>query len=231
MAIVFVQHTSNASNGAFALAATFPATTTAGNLIVVGSRVGDQGLTSVACTDDVGNTYQQATSSYFATLGSGFIFYCRNAAPANTITVTVTGGTTPTNRFVCHEYSGCDKITPFDVATSQSQAGTATPSSGNVTTSEDNELLFGMIGVSNTRTITGGTNIAWVFDEQLPAGAGAGKVGIEHFLAANTAGTFAANFNLNAADDCVTTIATFRQAQATQGVGGDYTRLFFGVGV
>jgi len=230
MAIVLVQHTSVSNNGAFSVNATFPVTTTSGNLIIVGSRIGDQGLTGITCTDDAGNNYQLATSSYFASLGYGYIFYARDVFPANTITVTVTGGATPTNRFIAHEYSGCEKVTPFDTATSQSQAGVTTASSGNITTFEANELLWGMVGVSNNRTITAGTNLAWTFDEQLPAGAGNGKEGVEHFVL-GAQGTYSAQFTITPADDCVTTIAAFRQAvsSADQGAGG--RRLLLGVGM
>jgi hypothetical protein len=228
MAIALVQHNSIDSTG-FAVSSSFGVATTQSNLIVVGVRIGDQGLTNTVVTDDAGNLYSLASTTYVATLGTGYIFYARNCAPATTLTCTVTGGTSPTNRFCHYEYSGAARVNPFDVATSAFQLATATPNSSAITTTYPNELLFGICNVSNTRTITAGTNIAWVLREQLPTGAGLWKMGVEDFISTGAAGSVQANFNLNSADDALSIIATFKPTSSTDGAG--FSRLLTGVGI
>ena len=80
--------------------------------------------------------------------GSGVsqaIYYARNikAAPAGTNTVTTTFNTaTPFVDIRALEYSGLDPDNPFDVGTSASGTG-ASASSGTVTTTAANALIFG----------------------------------------------------------------------------------------
>jgi hypothetical protein len=226
MAIVKVQSATIDSSG-YVVAKDFTSTTTAGNLILVGVRIGDTGITSTAVTDNVGNTYTKAKEQFQSGNATGYIFYAKNAAAATTITVTVTGGSSPTNRFCIYEYSGCDTTAPFDVAVSAAQTATTTPNSGSVSTNFADALLFAVVGVSNGKTVTAGTNVAWAIQDNVPNSSSC-KIATETFTTTSS-GSYQANFNLSGSDDCVSLMAAFKQASSAPVYG--FSRLLTGVGV
>src|SRR6185437_9995342 len=70
---------------------------------------------------------------------------------------TVTGHGTALVGLAIHEYSGVATTTPLDQKTSNNATSTSA-TSGNVTTTSANELLFGFIGTSSSaNTVTHGT--------------------------------------------------------------------------
>jgi hypothetical protein len=96
-------------------------------------------------TDSAGNVYELAVPTARGSGISQAIYYAKNikAAPAATNIVTVTFDTsTPYVDIRATEYSGLDPINPFDVGSSGSGTS-ATASSGSVTTTAANELIFG----------------------------------------------------------------------------------------
>jgi glucose/arabinose dehydrogenase len=129
----------------------FGGATVAGNTIVV--DVLWSNTASVTLSDNRGNSYTSATTG--TTWGSNWsaqVFYAKNIAGGPT-TVTATFGSA-INSFgiiYIHEYSGLDKVNPIDVT--KSAIGTANAmSSGAVTTTNGNDLLFAA-GASN-HTVT-----------------------------------------------------------------------------
>jgi glucose/arabinose dehydrogenase/chitodextrinase len=129
--------TSGTSN---ALAFTNP--NTAGNLIVV--YVVWSNNSTVTLTDTLGNAYTPAQAvTKWAGNWSSQVFYAKNiAGGANTVTARFSSNINSFGIVYLHEYSGLDKANPLDV--SRSANGTsAAMSTGNATTNNANDLIFG----------------------------------------------------------------------------------------
>ena len=124
------------------VAVTYPAAQTAGNLNIVGVGWNDTTSTVSNVTDSRGNSYALAIGP---TSGTGLrqsIYYAKNiAAGSNTVTVTFSQAATFVDVRVL-EYSGLDTANPLDKTAGAAGSGT-TASSGAVTTTAANELIFG----------------------------------------------------------------------------------------
>src|SRR4029079_2852430 len=99
----------------------------------------------VSVTDSAGNTYQQAAPLATGSGLSQTIWYAKNivASAANTNTVTVTfSAALPYVDLRATEYRGLDALNPVDVTASAS-GRSAGASSGSVTTTFANAVLFG----------------------------------------------------------------------------------------
>ena len=127
---------------------------TAGNLIVVYVVWDNSGTVTVS--DTRGDTYTAATARQ--TWGSNWsaqVFYAPNiVGGSNTVKATFGTAITSFGIVYLHEYSGLATAAPVDV--SASAAGTsASMSSGAVTTSQANDLLFAAGASDNTVTQRG----------------------------------------------------------------------------
>jgi len=119
----------------------FSKANTAGNLIAVYVVWDNSGTAKVS--DTSGNTYTAATARQsFGNNWSAQVFYAANIlGGANTVKVTFGTAITGFGILYLHEYSGLATVSPVDV--SASAAGTsASMSSGAVTTTQANDLLF-----------------------------------------------------------------------------------------
>jgi outer membrane protein assembly factor BamB len=130
----------------------------AGNLNVIAIGFNDSTSTITKVTDSAGNVYQLAAP---LTRGSGIsqaIYYAKNinaaAAGANVVTVQFSAAASFPDVRVA-EYSGLDSVNPLDTSASAAGSG-STASSGNLTTSAANEVIFGA-GIT-TGLFSGGTN-------------------------------------------------------------------------
>jgi len=139
---------------------TYNAAQTAGDLNVVAVGWNDSTATVTAVTDSKGNTYTRAVGP---TIQSGVatqsIYYAKNivAAGAGTNTVKVTfstGATSPDIRIL--EYSGADHNNPVDV-TAAATGNSSSSNSGNATTTNATDLIFGA-NLVQTITTGPGTN-------------------------------------------------------------------------
>ena len=130
----------------------------AGNLIVVYVVWGNTGTATV--TDSRGNAYVAAapaiawgsTNSWRAQ-----VFFAKNVvAGSNTVTATFSTNVSGAwGDLYIHEYSGIDRVSPLDVATSAKGTGTAL-NSGAATTTNANDLIFGG-GASSGNTSSAGS--------------------------------------------------------------------------
>jgi hypothetical protein len=126
-----------------AVAVTFTAAQTAGNLNVVIVGWNDSTAQVSSLTDSKGNVYQLAVGPMVTGALSQSIYYAKNisaaAAVTNTVTVTFnTAASYPDIRIL--EYSGIDPVNPVDVVTGATGNG-ATSSSGAATTTNPTDLL------------------------------------------------------------------------------------------
>jgi len=123
------------------------------NILAIGWKDATSTISSIL--DSAGNTYRPVSTSH----GNGLtqaIYYARSikaaAAGANTVTVTFNAAA-PFIDIRATEYSGLDPKYPIDVVHSTVGTGT-TPSSGSVTTTAAQEVIFG------AGTTTGGFTAA-----------------------------------------------------------------------
>jgi len=128
------------------VAVPFISAQTAGNLNVVVVGWNDSTATISSITDTKGNVYTLAVGP---TIQSGSatqsIYYANNIAPATANGNTVTVAFAPAAGFVdvrIAEYSGLSTVNSLDVAVG-AQGNSTTSSSGNVTTTNANDLLIG----------------------------------------------------------------------------------------
>ena len=141
--ITFVQVKSATPQTASAsVAVTYPVAQTLGNLNIVAVGWNDTTSTVSGITDTRGNTYVLAIGP---TTGTGLrqsIYYAKNiVAGSNTVTVTFSKAAAFVDVRVL-EYSGLDTANPLDQTAGAVGSGT-TASSGAVTTTAANELIFG----------------------------------------------------------------------------------------
>jgi hypothetical protein len=149
-----VQMNSNIATNGNSVASQFAASTNAGNLIVAYVVYDNTGTAAVA--DSAGNTYQSAVGPTPYGSGNAWraqIFYAKNIkGGAVNVTATFSTSLKSFGLIYIHEYSGLDPINPLDAVAST--AGTSSAmSSGSLTTTAGNDLLFGA-GSSDNSVVT-----------------------------------------------------------------------------
>src|ERR1700746_499274 len=167
--IKFIQGSSAVPNSTATVSAAYNSAQTAGDMNVVAVGWDSSSITLKSLTDSKENSYKLAVSYVDSTGITQVIYYAPNivaaTAGANTVTATLSARTGwPDLRIL--EYSG---VNTLDKVASAKGTGT-TASSGTVTTTLANELLFGAVytyGTTNgpgsgytTRVVTGDSDLA-----------------------------------------------------------------------
>jgi glucose/arabinose dehydrogenase/PKD repeat protein len=138
----FVQGAANEVGSGTTNAVPFAQNNTAGNLIAVYVLWNNSGAATLA--DSRGNAY--AVGAARTAWGNGWssqTFYAKNiAGGANTVTATFATSISSFAIVYIQEYAGLDKVNPLDVSASAT-GSTSAMSSGAVTTTSANDLLFG----------------------------------------------------------------------------------------
>ena len=178
-----------------------------GNFIGVVIRVGG-GLAHVLTVSDTrGNTYQRAVESNGSDHTIG-IYYAENiGAGANTVTVSTVGAVSL--RIAILEYAGVALSSSLDGAVVAAGRST-TPSSGNLTTTTNGDLLLGAITTDEEATIGAGTG--YTSQEGVPAAPDTKLMAESRLLA--TAGAAAATASLATTDNWGAALAAFRPSSA-----------------
>jgi hypothetical protein len=117
----------------------------AGDLNAVAIGFDDSTSTITSVTDNAGNVYQVAAPLKRGSGVSQAIYYAKNikaAAAGNAVTVQFSGAVPYVDVRVA-EYAGLDQVNPLDTTASTAGSGGSSASSGNLTTSAANEVLFG----------------------------------------------------------------------------------------
>ena len=157
-------------------------------------------------TDSRNNTYRRA-GQYDETVDvtSLAIYYAENiAAGANTVTVSDSKG--GILRFAILEYSGVAASNSLD-GFRGAQGSSSTPSTGNLTTTANGDLIIGLISTANPTTFTAGSG--FTIEERVPATGS--KLLVEDRLQP-TAGGIAATATLPGSDVWGAAVAAFRAA-------------------
>ena len=208
-AITLIQLRKLSTSGASAAQA-FASNNTAGNFIAVAVRasLADQ---IFIVTDSLGNLYRPAVAVNNGADDTLAIYYAENIrAGANTVTVAASTSATSL-RFAIFEYAGIATANSLDVtASAQSSTATASPTSGNATTTASGDLLIGAISTRGTRTDTAGSG--YTIRAAL-APAPSTVLMVEDAIQA-TAGPAAATATLSSANGWGAALAAFRSASA-----------------
>ncbi len=187
----------------------FNSSNTVGNWIGVVIRAGVSGETFTV-SDSNGNTYHKAMQFNETLDGDTLgIFYAENVI-GGLNTVYVSDTSSATLRFAIVEYSGLATTNSLDVTVAAQGTGTS-PSSGNVTTTSNGELLLGAVLTANPATFAGGSG--YVIEQAVPAEPNS-KLILEDARQI-TAGSVAAGASLGASDYWAAGLAAFRIAGST----------------
>ena len=216
MAIAFVQNLGNLSTGsATSLSGTFGSSTGSGNMIAIGSRIGATGRT-VTGSDNKSNSYSQAKNQVQASDNhEGFAHYGLNISGGASHQVTISiSGAAASIRMTLHEFSGIALSSALDQVNGAEGISTAL-NSGNVTTTQADELLFGVGTNGNERTFTAGASYLNLVTS--PSGGTAKEAG-ENQIVSST-GTYSASFTIGTSDTWACIIATFKGAVAATVAG------------
>ncbi|HEX2381560.1 MAG TPA: LamG-like jellyroll fold domain-containing protein, partial [Acidimicrobiales bacterium] len=167
----------------------FTQANTAGDLIVV-SLLWDS-VATVTVSDTRGNTYVAgATRVTWGSNWSAKTMYAKNIAGGpNTVTITYSTPITSFGTLYIGEYSGVDKANPLDVKASRTGTAAAM-TSGAVTTTNPNDLLYGF-GASNGAVTAAGAGFT-------PRSLTFGNITEDRTVAANGAYAATATQNSNA---------------------------------
>jgi len=204
--IGLVQSNAAQGTGVGSVSVAFPASNTAGNLIIAFVRMSTATQT-VTITDSVGNTYVEAAAQAQSSDGSQIhLFYARNIlGAANTVTATFSS----TNNhpwLAIYEYKGLNTTNPLD-QTAHAQGNSSTPSVATSTTTSANELVFAALGlpVSYKGTQTAGSGFSLVQNNT-----GTSPAATESVIV-TAAGSYAPAFSLSSSPNVSEVVATFRQ--------------------
>lgn len=207
----YIQSAIDWANGS----ATLPSPVTTGNTIIVGlTAFSETAIPSNNITDNKGNTYTKLGEAMNGN-DRAAIFYAKNVTGGSSFTVS----SAIYNTISVHEYSGLATSSPFDkVATSSGSSNT--PSSGNVTTTVDNELAFAAAwSMIHNDTWTAGSGYTkrqeQIDNNNYERGASEDRV-------LTTATTTAATFTTGGSDLWAMAVATFKPL-VTTGASGTST--------
>ncbi|MCV7071961.1 PQQ-dependent sugar dehydrogenase, partial [Mycobacterium rufum] len=177
------------------------------NVLAIGWNNATSSVTSVV--DSAGNTYQLAVPPARGNGISQAIYYAANikgsTAGSNTVTVTFNTAT-PYVDLRALEYSGLDRVNPFDVGASAAGTGT-TASSGAVTTTSANALVFAA-GMTTGAFLGAGTGFSSRIITTPDADLAQDRL-------VSTAGTYSATAPLGASSAWLMQVAAFRAAAVT----------------
>jgi hypothetical protein len=185
---------------------TFNNSTSAGNLIVVALRKAAPQTCSLA--DNRGNSYGLITTIDQPEDHRDHLWYAKNIYGGAT-TITVTCPQVGTTRLAIHEFSGIDTGSPLDrISTNIDASGTsATASTGSMSPSQANELVFGFCSVGNSSSFnpSSGYSLAQTVGD---------KIGTLYKTISST-GIQNPGFSISPADVSVCIGATFKAAAST----------------
>ncbi len=186
---------------------------TSGNLIVVMVKF-EGAATTVTVTDTAGNTYTPRTQRNDSGLNMQ-MFYATNVTGHATNVITIAySASRDFNKAIAHQYSGMDTVAPYD----QENYGfdnsglNNTLSTGNMTTTQDDEVIVAMAGEFSAQTsYTAGINFTERFDLPVLAGAGGGA---SEDRIVSAIGTYNATMTQSSNGPWMLIAATFKAAVA-----------------
>jgi hypothetical protein len=182
-------------------------------IVVVISKYGGSPLAADAVTDNHSNTYHQvATITYSGDTSLQLCTYYAYNVASGATTVTWACGSSTSISMAIHEYSGVAySADPLDQeAHAQATSGTAA-NSGNVTTTETDELLFGMVNEFASGTVTIAADGSYTLRQKYENNSTQMTFGSADQIVTAT-GTYSAAFTLGSSCGWISRILTFKTA-------------------
>lgn len=200
-----VQQAAAQGTSATSIAAKFPGSNTAGNLIVVFVRASSTTQT-VSVSDTAGNAYSEAVGQTQTSDGHQVhIYYAANVAgAANTVTASFSG-TNSHPWLAVYEYSGLSKTNPLDRTAHAQGRSTAASSGTTATTRTASELVFAGVGLPATSGASVSAGSGYALEQQNTS---TSRAATEDRVATDT-GSFAGTFTLGATVNWSAVVATF----------------------
>jgi len=192
---------------------------TSGNLIVVGLTVYNAAIPTNAISDNKGNTYTKVAEAINGS-DHAAIFYAKNVTGGSSFTITSSVNGT----VAAHEYSGLATSTVFD-KTATSTGSSATPTTGNVTTSTSSELYFGLAWSKNDSDAWS-AGAGYTLREQETNNNTAERIATEDAILLTASTTFA-RFTTTTSNPWAAAIATFLPQTTSSSSTGTITTLRF----
>jgi len=214
-AITQVQQISAGNSTDATVVATWPASTTAGNLLVaVVSFRGGSGVTITPPT--ASPAWTLAVRSDNSTTISTAIYYIANAsAQSGASTWTLSSSQNATLSLI--EYSGVAISSPLDKTATNSGSGTTGNSGTTATTTQANEVAIAGISIdASNKTLTSWTNSFTETNQAVSSGGGQAtrsKMGVAHKILSAT-GTQNTSVTISAIQNWSGAIATFKEVTA-----------------
>lgn len=207
-------YVTSADNGCNATSCSATLTgTNAGDLIVMGLFVSNS--TSVnSVMDSQGNTFTPIGSPQTWSPNNYVerLYYAKNiVGGSDTITVTLTGSATL--ELLPYDYSGLDPSSPLDVKAVPATGTGTSGTSGSLTTTNANDLLFAFFHSDNDVNNTAGTG----FTGRIPAGDTYPQGEDENVT---STGTYSASMSFSGSADYVAFFVAFKAASSGGGGGG-----------
>lgn len=171
-------------------------TVTAGNLLIVGMRLG--GNVTVTVSDTKSNTWTQITGASLQNNADGdsvYLYYAKSAAGGAT-TVTLTPSGSVSIRANLFEFSGLDTSSPEDQANKNDQAAGTAATSGNITTTQAAEMLVGFASNGSTQTGTYTAGTLGSGTGTIPSGGTSSKTAMMYHAESST-GTYSSTINFS----------------------------------
>jgi len=204
-AIGLVQSAAAQGTSVTSLSQAFPASNTAGNLIVVFVRASTTTQT-VTVSDTAANTYALAVSQTQTTDGHQIRIFYATSAVSGPNTVTATFSATNNHPWLAvFEYTGVSALDQ----TAHAQGSGLSPNTGlTATTTSNSELIFAGLGVPNasTATATAGTGFQLLLQD---APQNTSRAATEGQITA-VSGQYAGTFSLSAGTNWSAVVATFK---------------------
>lgn len=194
-----------ASGGGTTVSATFPGTTTSGNLLIATVHQATNAPTLSISTDTYGNTWHSAGSIAWSSAAKLQVFYAYNCIGGATHSVTGQSSANYTIQLRISEWSGAvsgsDPIDQFASGSGFNQLTTSNTS----TLSQADELVYGAIGTSASTTNATSPGTPTILGESETAETCAD----EYFTVSSTTGV-QASFTLSTSDTNGVAVATFK---------------------
>jgi hypothetical protein len=214
--IALVQHAGLDAGTTITASLAFTSSNTAGNWIAVGIRAGLSSAQVFTVKDSNGNTYKPAAQLGFTASAVTMAIYYAESIKGGANTVTVTGTVSGPLRIAVLEYSGVAPTNSLD-ATAMAQGNTASPNSGNLTTTAAGDLLLGAIATTNPGTFTAASG--YTIEDRVPAVPNTKLITEDQIQTA--AGLASAGATLTASDNWGVVLGAFKAAGG--GGGGTST--------
>jgi len=203
--IALVQHRNIDASTATSNSLAFATNTTSGNFIAVCIRAGGSSSQVFTVTDSSGNTYRQAFKKGLVNTVETFAIYYAENIIGGPDAIHVQQSVNASLRFIILEYSGVATSNSLD-GTVSAEGSNATPSSGNLTTTANGDLLLAAMMTKNIAVFT--AHNGFTIEEAVQASPNTRLIAEDQLQ--SIAGTVSASASVPTSDNWGAGLAAFR---------------------